>query len=61
MQLDQAVAAIVAQREAIMAVVEGLPWADAEAAAERRAFLEAFFDEAATTALAKRLEGECVG
>ncbi len=61
LQLDGAVAAVVAQREEIMAIIEGLPWADAEAETERRAFVEAFFDEADATALAARFEAECVG
>ena len=61
LQLDRAVAAVAARRDVIMAIIRDLPWSDAEAALERREFLEAFFDEAAAPDLAGRLAGECVG
>jgi hypothetical protein len=59
--LDRAVAGVVAKREEIMAMIRDLPWADAAATAERRAFMEAFFDEAAATVLAERFADDCVG
>ena len=59
--LEQAIAAVLARQEEIMALVEGLPWADAEEAAERRVFFGKFFDEARAGDLGARMAGDCIG
>jgi hypothetical protein len=61
LQLDEAVAAVFASRDEIMTIVRDLPWSEPEEASERNDFLDAFFDEADATVLARQLEGECVG
>ncbi len=59
--LEEAVAFVAAQQTPVMAVIDGLPWSDADAAAKRRAFFEAFFEEAAAGGLAERMAEDCVG
>jgi hypothetical protein len=61
LELERAVAAIVARKPEIMAIIQDLPWSDAEEAIERHAFLAAFFEEAATVPLAGQLADKCVG
>ena len=59
--LDQAVETVLARREAVMTLIDELPWTDAEAATERRAFFEKFFDEARAGGLGTRMAGDCIG
>jgi hypothetical protein len=61
LQLDEAVAAMLARQDEVMTLVAGLPWTDAEEAAERRAFFGKFFDEARAGDLGARLAGDCIG
>jgi hypothetical protein len=61
LQLDQAVATVLARRDEIMTLVAGLPWTDAEALVERRAFFEKFFVEARAGDLGTRMAGDCIG
>lgn len=59
--LDQAIAAVVSRRPEILAIVDGLPWSEADEVGERREFIEAFFAEAAAGGLAERMAEDCVG
>ncbi len=59
--LDEALATIVSQRQAILDLVRGLPEADPDATADRIAFLEEFFAEAASGTLVEEWVDGCVG
>ncbi len=61
--LDSAAAinAIVAQEQALLDVVRGLPDADEKGAARRLAFLARFFDRARAGGLAEYFDSNCVG
>jgi hypothetical protein len=61
LQLDNAIAAVVAVEDEIMALIEGLAWSDEKYVQDRREFLREFFAQAAAGGLAERMTESCVG
>ena len=59
--LDDAIDAVVAKEEEIMALVDSLDWAEPRAVEERREFFRKFFAEAREPGLVERMQRSCIG
>jgi hypothetical protein len=61
LQLDDAIVAVVAMEDEILALLDDLAWSEEKSVQGRREFVRAFFAEAAAGGLAEHMSKRCVG